>query len=138
MRLLAIFLSTALFASVGIAIGAAIHGPSPWVLVQAAAGAAGGLGMGWAGLNVVDRWREEAGRNGRASSGWAGSLEAASDARVDVLLFSNGVSHEAFQCPSNGPALPARRAATSGTRASRRAFTGSSRSRSRASPRRAA
>jgi peptide chain release factor subunit 1 len=51
---------------------------------------------------LVERWREEAGRNGRATSGWAGSLEAASDARVDVLLFSNGVSHEAWQCPSCG------------------------------------
>jgi peptide chain release factor subunit 1 len=51
---------------------------------------------------LVDRWREEAGRNGRAASGWAGSLEAASDARVDVLLFSSGVMHEAWQCPSCG------------------------------------
>jgi peptide chain release factor subunit 1 len=53
-------------------------------------------------VELVDRWREEAGRNGRAAAGWAGALEAASDARVDVLLFSSGVSHDAWQCPSCG------------------------------------
>jgi hypothetical protein len=57
MRSLAILLSTAFFASVGLAIGAAIHGPSPWALVPVASGAAGGLGIVWAGLNVVDRRR---------------------------------------------------------------------------------
>jgi peptide chain release factor subunit 1 len=51
---------------------------------------------------LVDRWREEAGREGRASSGWAQTLEAASDARVEVLLFSQGVGHEAWQCPRCG------------------------------------
>ena len=53
-------------------------------------------------VELVDRWREEAGRNGRAAAGWAGALEAASDARVDVLLFSSGASHDAWQCPSCG------------------------------------
>jgi hypothetical protein len=57
MRSLAIVLSTACFASVGLALGVAVHGPSPWALVQLTSGAAGGLGIGWAGLNVVDRWR---------------------------------------------------------------------------------
>ena len=57
MRSLVIFLSTAFFASVGLAIGAAIHGTSPWTLVQVISGAAGGFGIGWAGLGVVDRWR---------------------------------------------------------------------------------
>jgi peptide chain release factor subunit 1 len=51
---------------------------------------------------LVDRWREEAGRGGRASSGWAQTLEAASDARVEVLLFSQGVAHDAWQCPACG------------------------------------
>ena len=33
--------------------------------------------------DVVERWKEEAGRNGRAAAGWAPTLEAASDGRVD-------------------------------------------------------
>lgn len=52
----------------------------------------------------LERWREEAGRNGRASSGWAATLEAASDGRVDVLLFQEGASHAAWQCPACGRA----------------------------------
>jgi peptide chain release factor subunit 1 len=48
----------------------------------------------------LDRWREEAGRNGRASSGWAQTLEAASDGRVELLLFQDGVSRPAWQCPA--------------------------------------
>ncbi|MFN2469979.1 MAG: Vms1/Ankzf1 family peptidyl-tRNA hydrolase [Gaiellaceae bacterium] len=51
---------------------------------------------------AVERWREEAGRNGRAASGWEETLEAASDGRVDVLLFTEGVSHDAWQCPACG------------------------------------
>jgi peptide chain release factor subunit 1 len=51
---------------------------------------------------ALARWREEAGRNGRAASGWAGTLEAASDGRVDLLLFQAGVQHEAWQCPECG------------------------------------
>ena len=53
---------------------------------------------------LVDRWREEAGRNGRAVSGWAATLEAASDARVDTLLFQDGVQRDAFRCPACGRA----------------------------------
>jgi peptide chain release factor subunit 1 len=52
--------------------------------------------------DVVARWEEEAGRNGRASAGWEQTLEAASDARVDLLLFEDGVDHEAFRCPRCG------------------------------------
>jgi peptide chain release factor subunit 1 len=48
------------------------------------------------------RWREEAGRNGRAASGWAETLEASSDGRVDLLLFQAGVQHEGWQCPACG------------------------------------
>jgi peptide chain release factor subunit 1 len=51
---------------------------------------------------TLARWREEAGRNGRAASGWAGTLEAASDGRVHLLLFQAGVQHEAWQCPECG------------------------------------
>lgn len=51
---------------------------------------------------VVERWREEAGRDGRAASGWAETLEAASDGRVDLLLFQDGVSHPARRCPACG------------------------------------
>jgi peptide chain release factor subunit 1 len=51
---------------------------------------------------LVERWREEIGRDGRAAAGWAKTLEAASDARVEVLLFSQGVAHDAWQCPACG------------------------------------
>ncbi|MDX6412642.1 MAG: peptide chain release factor subunit 1, partial [Gaiellaceae bacterium] len=54
--------------------------------------------------DVIDRWREEAGRNGRASSGWEKTLEAASDARVEVLLFQEGADRAAFRCPACGRA----------------------------------
>ena len=53
---------------------------------------------------VVERWREEAGRDGRASSGWAATLEAASDGRVDLLLFQEGANRAAWQCPACGRA----------------------------------
>jgi peptide subunit release factor 1 (eRF1) len=51
---------------------------------------------------LMERWREGAGRGGRAASGWAETLEAASDARVDVLLYEEGTDHEAWQCPACG------------------------------------
>jgi peptide chain release factor subunit 1 len=51
---------------------------------------------------VVERWREEAGRNGRAAAGWEDTLEAASDGRIDLLLVRDGATHEAFQCPRCG------------------------------------
>jgi peptide chain release factor subunit 1 len=57
---------------------------------------------------VLARWREEAGRHGRASSGWEQTLEAASDGRVELLLFQEGVDHRAYRCPACG------RAASSG------------------------
>ena len=53
---------------------------------------------------AIERWREEAGRNGRAASGWAGTLEAASDGRVEVLLFQDGAARPAWQCPACGRA----------------------------------
>jgi peptide chain release factor subunit 1 len=51
---------------------------------------------------AVERWNEELGRNGRASSGWAATLEAASDARVELLLFREGADHVAKRCPACG------------------------------------
>jgi peptide chain release factor subunit 1 len=51
---------------------------------------------------AVERWREAAGRNGRAASGWAQTLEAASDGRVELLLFEDGADHRAWQCPACG------------------------------------
>jgi peptide chain release factor subunit 1 len=51
---------------------------------------------------VVERWREEAGRGGRAASGWSDTLEAASDARIEVLLYAENADHGAWQCPACG------------------------------------
>lgn len=51
---------------------------------------------------VVERWKEEAGRNGRAASGWEQTLESASDGRVECLVFHEGVEQPAFQCPACG------------------------------------
>jgi peptide chain release factor subunit 1 len=51
---------------------------------------------------TVERWREEAGRNGRAASGWGPTLEAASDARVELLLYEDGVDRPAWECPACG------------------------------------
>jgi peptide chain release factor subunit 1 len=51
---------------------------------------------------TLARWAEEAGRNGRATAGWAPTLEAASDGRVDLLLMREGTNRAAFQCPQCG------------------------------------
>ena len=51
---------------------------------------------------LVERWAEEHGRNGRSSAGWADTLEAASDGRVDLLLFKEGANHPAKRCPACG------------------------------------
>ncbi len=53
---------------------------------------------------VLDRWREEAGRAGRATAGWEDTLVAVSDARVDVLLVAEGAARKAFGCPQCGRA----------------------------------
>jgi peptide chain release factor subunit 1 len=60
----------------------------------------------WAGHEdeLLARWREEAGKNGRAASGWQSTLEAASDGRVDLLLVQEGVDQPAYQCPQCGRA----------------------------------
>jgi peptide chain release factor subunit 1 len=53
---------------------------------------------------LLERWRDEAGRNGRATSGWDSTLEAASDGRVELLLVQSGVDQKAYQCPECGRA----------------------------------
>jgi peptide chain release factor subunit 1 len=53
---------------------------------------------------ILERWREEAGRNGRASAGWAQTFEAASDGRVEMLLFQEGADRSAWECPACGRA----------------------------------
>ena len=53
---------------------------------------------------AIERWREEAGKDGRAASGWAETLEAASDARVEVLLYAAGANTPAHECPQCGRA----------------------------------
>jgi hypothetical protein len=53
-------------------------------------------------VELLERWREEAGRGGRASSGWAATLEAASDGRVELLLYQEGVTRRAKRCLSCG------------------------------------
>jgi peptide chain release factor subunit 1 len=54
--------------------------------------------------DIIERWREEAGRNARATSGWEQTLEAASDGRVEMLLFQEGSDQSAFRCPACGRA----------------------------------
>lgn len=53
-------------------------------------------------VEQVERWREEAGRNGRAAAGWAQTLEAASDGRVELLLCQEGSNRPAWRCPQCG------------------------------------
>jgi peptide chain release factor subunit 1 len=53
---------------------------------------------------ALARWQEEAGRSGRAASGWDETLEAASDGRVELLLFQEGIERLAYECPSCGRA----------------------------------
>src|SRR5262249_29157160 len=50
----------------------------------------------------VERWREERGRKARASAGWAETLPAASDGRVELLLLADGAERKAYRCPRCG------------------------------------
>ena len=56
---------------------------------------------------LLERWREEAGRGARASTGWAATLEAASDGRIETLLVAQGAEREAWRCPRCGRASAA-------------------------------
>ena len=53
---------------------------------------------------TLERWREEAGRGGRAAAGWDETLESASDGRVETLLFQEGTRRPAWECPKCGRA----------------------------------
>ena len=52
----------------------------------------------------LDRLRDELGRDGRAVGGWSGTLEAASDSRVEVLIYAENAQRPAWQCPECGRA----------------------------------
>jgi peptide chain release factor subunit 1 len=52
----------------------------------------------------LERFQEELGRDGRAVGGWSRTLEAASDSRVEVLLYNEGAQRPAWQCPQCGRA----------------------------------
>ena len=54
--------------------------------------------------DVLERWREATGREGRASAGWQDTLEAASDGRVELLLVQEGANRRAYRCPRDGRA----------------------------------
>jgi peptide chain release factor subunit 1 len=54
--------------------------------------------------DLLARWREATGRNDRGVAGWEDTLEAASDGRVETLLYQAGVRRDAFRCPACGRA----------------------------------
>jgi peptide chain release factor subunit 1 len=53
---------------------------------------------------VLARWEEHRGRGERFAAGWADTLEAASDARIETLVLEDGATHKAWQCPNDGRA----------------------------------
>jgi peptide chain release factor subunit 1 len=54
---------------------------------------------------LLDAWSAELGTGGRAAAGWAATLEALSDARVETLLVRTGTDHPAWRCPLCGRAV---------------------------------
>jgi peptide chain release factor subunit 1 len=54
--------------------------------------------------DAVERWREAHGRGERSAAGWRQVLEAASDGRVEVLLLTERVTRQAWECPECGRA----------------------------------
>lgn len=54
---------------------------------------------------LLDTWAAGLGTGNRAASGWATTLEAVSDARVETLLVRAGTYHPAWRCPSCGRAV---------------------------------
>jgi peptide chain release factor subunit 1 len=53
---------------------------------------------------TLERWQALRGRGERAAAGWKKTLDAASDARVEVLLVAEGARHPAWSCPRCGRA----------------------------------
>jgi peptide chain release factor subunit 1 len=51
-------------------------------------------------LEQLERWQERLGRNAGATKGWPETLEAASDARVELLLVNTGTRGVAYRCPA--------------------------------------
>jgi peptide subunit release factor 1 (eRF1) len=51
---------------------------------------------------LLERWREAAGRQTRATSGWEATLEVASDGGVDVLLIQERANRSVYRCPTCG------------------------------------
>jgi peptide chain release factor subunit 1 len=51
---------------------------------------------------LLTRWHDALGQSGRASAGWAPTLEAASDSRVEVLLYEPNANSPVWRCPSCG------------------------------------
>jgi peptide subunit release factor 1 (eRF1) len=71
------------------------------------AGAVAPLVEAWLEAREADalaRWREHAGRGDRAVGGWQATLEAASDARVELLLYDERADRPACRCPACGRA----------------------------------
>jgi peptide chain release factor subunit 1 len=54
--------------------------------------------------DAVERWREADGRGERSAAGWKQVLEAASDGRVEVLLLTERVIRQAWECAECGRA----------------------------------
>ena len=52
----------------------------------------------------IERWREEVGKNALGVAGWSDTLGAASDGRIEMLLYQAGVQHDAYRCPACGRA----------------------------------
>jgi peptide chain release factor subunit 1 len=53
---------------------------------------------------MLERWQAERGRGGKVAAGWKQTLDAASDARIDVLLVGEGARRQAWSCPKCGRA----------------------------------
>jgi len=53
---------------------------------------------------LVDRWRDELGRGGKATAGWSDTLATASDGTVEVLLVDPSADRTANRCPECGRA----------------------------------
>jgi peptide chain release factor subunit 1 len=53
---------------------------------------------------LLERWRGLAARGERGTAGWAATLEALSDGRVEVLLVAEGANRTVWQCPACGRA----------------------------------
>jgi peptide chain release factor subunit 1 len=54
--------------------------------------------------DALARFEEEHARGGRAAAGWKQVLDAASDARVELLVLEEGASARAWECPQCGRA----------------------------------